>query len=131
MNILSPVGQAPGLRRPLRPPLLAAIALLLLAASALADGPVVTRRTAPQYSAEAYKAKIEGTVVVAVEVGTDGRARNARIVKGLGYGLDARAMDSVRHWRFQPGTKNGAPVVTPATVDVVFHLADAAPRTEN
>ena len=116
---------------------LKSLALLLLAASAAlsqvagASGPVVTRRTSPQYTAEAYKAKIEGTVVVSVEVGTDGRARNSRIVKGLGYGLDARAMDSVRHWRFQPGTKNGEPAVTSATVEVVFHLADAMPRAQN
>ena len=40
----------------------------------------------------------------------------------LGMGLDQKAMEAVKRWRFEPGTKNGQPVTVEATVDVNFRL---------
>ena len=121
-------------------------AVLLLAAIAAATGqsysterqfefpvagvqaPAAIKKVDPVYTQQARKAGIEGIVVLYLEVGADGRAHRVRVVKGLGYGLDGKAIDSVHQWRFKPGTKNGAPVVTPATIEVKFRLADALER---
>jgi protein TonB len=90
-----------------------------------AQAPTVITKFNPQYTEQAQKAGIEGTVLLYVEIGTDGRARRVRVIKGLGFGLDAKAMDSVRQWRFRPGTKDGVPISAPATIEVNFKLADA------
>jgi TonB family protein len=82
--------------------------------------PVLISKVEPELTAQAQKAGIEGMVSVYAEIGTDGRVYNARVVKGLGYGLDAKAMETVAQWRFRPGRKNGAPVTSPATIQVYF-----------
>jgi TonB family protein len=92
------------------------------------QAPAAIRKADPEYTPEARKAGVEGTVLLYVEVGTDGRARRIRVLRGLGYGLDVKAIDAMRQWRFLPGTKNGAPVVTPATIEVKFRLV-LAPET--
>ena len=76
----------------------------------------------PEYSEEARKAGLEGTVVLAIEVWEDGMAHNIRVVKSLGLGLDEEAIDAVRKWRFQPGMKDGKPVRVAAQVHVSFRL---------
>ena len=87
--------------------------------------PAATRKPDPEYTQEARKAGVEGTALLYVEVGTDGRAHRIRVLKGLGYGLDRKAIDAMRRWRFLPGTKNGVPVATPATVGLEFRLGEA------
>jgi TonB family protein len=47
-----------------------------------------------------------------VEIGVDGRVYRARVVEGLGYGLDAKAMDAVAQWRFKPWKEKRVAVVT-------------------
>lgn len=91
-----------------------------------AQAPAIIWKTAPEYTAQAKQAGIEGTVVLYVEVGTNGRAQRVRVLKGLGYGLDVKAIDALHQWRFRPGTKDGVPVATPATIEVRFRLADAS-----
>ena len=88
--------------------------------------PVAMSKVQPEYTRQAKNAGIEGTVLVYAEIGKDGRAHRMRVLKGLGYGLDARAIDAVGQWRFRPGTKNGLRVATPATIEVKFRLADVA-----
>jgi len=56
----------------------------------------------PPYTEEARKAKLQGNVTLQVLIGTDGRAKQVQIVKGLGMGLDERASEAVRSWRFAP-----------------------------
>jgi TonB family protein len=89
------------------------------------QAPAVIRKTEPEYTQEAKRAGIEGAILLYVEVGTDGRAHRIRVLKGLGYGLDAKAIDAIREWRFLPGTKNGVPIVSPATIEVKFSLVNA------
>ena len=57
----------------------------------------------PEYSEEARKAKYQGTVLLYIEVDTDGRATNIRVVRSLGLGLDEKAIEAVKKWKFKPG----------------------------
>jgi len=77
----------------------------------------------PQYTDEARKAKVQGTVTLKVLVGADGRASQARFVSGVGLGLDERALETVRGWKFTPA-KDAARHAVPAwiTIEVVFRL---------
>lgn len=84
--------------------------------------PTLLYKVEPEYSEEARKAKYQGTVVLYVEVDTGGRARNLRVVRSLGLGLDEKAVEAVQKWRFRPGQKNGQPVVVAATIEVNFRL---------
>jgi TonB family protein len=86
--------------------------------------PTVIKKSNPKYTEQAQRAGKEGPVLLYVEISTDGRAHRIRVTKGLGFGLDAKAMESVRRWRFRPGTKGGMRVRTPATIEVNFKLAD-------
>lgn len=76
----------------------------------------------PEFSEEARKAKYQGTVVLWVVVGPDGRTHDIRIQRSLGMGLDERAIDAIRQWRFEPGRKNGLPVAVMVNVEVNFQL---------
>jgi TonB family protein len=84
--------------------------------------PKVLEKSEPQYTEEARAAKLEGTVALTIVVGTDQRAHDIRITKSLDAGLDASAINSIKTWRFQPGTKNGKPVSVQANVQVNFRL---------
>jgi TonB family protein len=57
-----------------------------------------------------------------IVVDASGRARSIRIVKGLGFGLDEKAVEAVQQWVFRPGTKDGNPVNIRATIAVNFRL---------
>ena len=85
-------------------------------------GPQVLFMIEPEYSDEARKARFQGTVVVAAEIGADGKAHNVRIVRPLGLGLDENALEAVAKWRFRPAMSGGTSVPAPATIEVAFHL---------
>ncbi len=76
----------------------------------------------PEYSEEARRAKREGTVVLWMVVDADGRPRDLRVLRSLGLGLDEKAMDAVRKWKFEPAKKNGSPVAVRINVEVDFKL---------
>ncbi len=76
----------------------------------------------PEFSEEARRTKYQGTVVLWLVVGPDGRTRDIRILQSLGMGLDEKAIDALRHWRFEPGRKDGVPVAVQVNVEVNFHL---------
>jgi len=61
-------------------------------------------RSDPDYSDEARLAELEGTVVVTGGVSQDGHAKDLRVTRPLGLGLDEKAMETVRRWRFRPDT---------------------------
>src|SRR5688572_9335168 len=84
--------------------------------------PTVVFRVQPEYSDDARKARVQGTVEVVIIVLPDGTARFDRIVQSLGYGLDQRAIDAVTRWKFTPGKKDGLPVATRVRVSVNFSL---------
>ena len=76
----------------------------------------------PDYSDEARKAKYQGTVVLTVIVGPDGRVHSARIARSLGMGLDEKAIEKVKAWKFKPATKDSKPVAVEVSVEVTFNL---------
>jgi TonB family protein len=76
----------------------------------------------PEYSEEARKAKWQGTVVLWVIVGPDGRPRDIKIQRSLGMGLDEKAIEAVRQWKFDPAKKDGQPVAVQINVEVNFRL---------
>jgi protein TonB len=76
----------------------------------------------PEFSEEARKAKYQGTVILWMIVGTDGRTHEIRVQRSLGMGLDEKAIDAVRVWRFEPARKNGQPVAVQINVEVNFRL---------
>jgi len=77
----------------------------------------------PQYSEEARKAKYQGTVVLQAVITPDGRALNITVIKGPGLGLEERAMEAVKTWRFTPAIgPNGKPVAVLVPIEVNFRL---------
>ena len=86
------------------------------------SAPVLLYKKEPEYSEEARKAKYQGTVVLYVEIDSSGKATNMRVVRSLGLGLDEKAMEAVKLWKFKPGAKDGKPVTVAATIEVNFRL---------
>jgi protein TonB len=76
----------------------------------------------PDYTEEARKAKKQGACVLWLIVDSSGHPRDIRVVRGLGFGLDAKALEAVKQWRFQPALKDGKPVDVQISVEVDFHL---------
>ena len=77
----------------------------------------------PTYTDEARHGKVQGSVTLAVLVGTDGRAQEVRIVKGIGFGLDERAVETVRGWKFVAARDRARHAVAAwVTVEAVFRL---------
>jgi len=76
----------------------------------------------PEYTEEARRAKTQGTCVLWLIVDAEGRPRDIRIVRGLGFGLDAKAIEAVKQWRFEPALKDGKPVNVQISVEVGFRL---------
>lgn len=77
----------------------------------------------PQYSDEARKAKYQGVVVLMVVITLDGRATNIQVVKSPGLGLDEKAIEAVRQWKFRPAVgPGGKSVPTQVPIEVTFRL---------
>ncbi len=84
--------------------------------------PMLLHKVEPSYTEEARAAKFAGTVLLYVEIGPDGFAHNVSVKKGLGMGLDEKAIEAVEQWTFRPGTMDGQPVTVAATIEVNFRL---------
>src|ERR1051325_11483873 len=96
-----------------------AVALCLLLQSA---APKLLSRVEPEYSQEARKAGLNGSVGIFAVVQADGHPTGRQVVRPLGLGLDEKAMAAVSQWRFQPGMRDGKAVDVKATVEVSFRL---------
>lgn len=79
-------------------------------------------RPDPEFSEEARKAKYQGVCTLGMIVGVDGRPTNIRVLGSLGMGLDEKAIEAVRNWKFEPAMKDGHPVRVEIAVEVDFHL---------
>jgi TonB family protein len=86
------------------------------------SAPVPIFRPEPEYSEEARKAKWQGAVTLQIVVDEMGVPKEIRVTKSLGLGLDQKAIEAVRKWRFRPGTKDGKAVPVIATIEVNFRL---------
>jgi periplasmic protein TonB len=76
----------------------------------------------PEYSDAARKAKYQGSVLLWLVVGPNGRPRDIRVQRSLGMGLDEKALEAVSQWRFQPATLDGQAVAVQINVEVSFRL---------
>ena len=86
--------------------------------------PSVKKQVRPRYPKAATKSHIEGTVLVAAVVGTDGLVTSATVIKSLDKkkGLDDEAVKAARLWEFNPGMKDGVPVPVLVTIELTFTL---------
>jgi len=84
--------------------------------------PRVITQTEPEFSEQARAAHYQGVCILKVVVGVDGMPSNVRVVNPLGMGLDEKAVEAVRTWRFEPARKDGEPVAVEIAVEVDFHL---------
>lgn len=85
--------------------------------------PEVLVKTLPAYTEEARKARAEGIVLIQAVIRKDGTVDSFRVLRGLGYGLDESAINTIAtKWRFKPGTYNGTPVDVQANIEVSFRL---------
>jgi TonB family protein len=84
--------------------------------------PVPLVKIDPEYSEEARRARIQGVVLLSIEVDTNGEVRHISVQRSLGLGLDEKAIEAVKRWKFRPGTIDGKPAVISAVVEVNFRL---------
>ena len=76
----------------------------------------------PDYTDEARRRNLEGDVVLEIVVKSNGSVGSVKLLSGLGAGLDQRATDAVRQWRFNPARRYGVPVDVIVEVAVEFKL---------
>jgi len=76
----------------------------------------------PEYTDEARKAKYQGTCVLWMIVGPDGKPRDIKVARTLALGLDEKAIEAVKQWKFEPAMKDGQPVAVQINVEVSFRL---------
>ena len=86
------------------------------------DPPTLVREIRPGYTDAARRQAIEGDVVLEIVVRQDGSVGNVRVRRTLGAGLEAKAIEAVRQWRFIPAKRRGTPVDVVVDVSVEFKL---------
>ncbi len=86
------------------------------------SAPKVIKAPDPEYSKEARKAKYEATSVLWVIVQADGTPGEIRVKTPAGKGLDEKAIEAVRKWRFKPAMKDGKPIAVQINIEINFRL---------
>jgi len=84
--------------------------------------PVLITSIDPEFSEEARKAKFSGNVEVYLWVDERGNPSHVRVVRGVGMGLDEKAIEAVRQYKFKPAMQNGKAVKVDMYIDVDFHI---------
>ncbi len=88
--------------------------------------PVPEKKPEPEFTNQARQDHVKGLVQVKLVVGADGMARRIAIRQPLGYGLEARVVDSLGRYRFRPGMKDGKPVAVEMVVNQMFDVSPGA-----
>ncbi len=86
------------------------------------SAPVPISMPDPEFSEEARKAKVAGNVLVYLWVDQNGNPTHVRVIRGIGMGLDEKAMEAVRQYKFKPARKDGKPVTVEMNVEVNFQI---------
>jgi TonB family protein len=86
------------------------------------SAPKILYRIDPEFSEEARKNKMQGRVILHVIIGTDGKAHDIQVLRPLGMGLDEKAVEAVKQWKFEPGRKDGQPVPVQVSFEISFRL---------
>jgi protein TonB len=86
--------------------------------------PTVLREVKPAYTADAMRAKVQGSVWLECIVMPDGTVGSVKITKSLDpvFGLDEQAIAAAKKWRFKPGMRQGQPVPVIITIELTFTL---------
>ncbi len=84
--------------------------------------PKVLFKPKPEYTEEARKLHLEGTVYVKVRVAASGAVQVLGVSSGLGHGLDEAAVRVVQGMKFSPAMSNGQPVEWSGVVNVGFQM---------
>jgi len=87
-----------------------------------ATPPRIQSRVEPEYSEEARKGKLQGSIQLSLVVDPTGAPTQIAVLRPLGMGLDEKAIEAVKQWKFTPGQKNGTPVPVYTQVEITFHL---------
>jgi TonB family protein len=91
------------------------------------SAPVLTHQVEPKFSEEARARKIGGTVLVNLWVDEQGNPTHVHVIRGVGMGLDASAVEAVKQYRFKPAMEGGKPVTVELNVQVNFQIFDKKP----
>ena len=86
------------------------------------DPPRLLREVKAQYTEDARTRGISGAVVLEIVIRSDGGVGDVKVLRGLGFGLDERAVAAVRNWKFSPARRLGTPVDVIVEVEVEFSL---------
>lgn len=86
------------------------------------SAPQLLHSVQPEFTDEARQAKLEGVVSIQLIVDAYGNPENIQIIRHLGMGLDRKAIEAVRQYKFKPAMYQGHPVPVRLKVDVDFHL---------
>jgi TonB family protein len=86
------------------------------------SAPVVTHSVEPEFTETARSANYQGTVSIQLIVDSQGNPQNVHVVSHLGMGLDEKAVEAVRQYKFRPAMYQGHPVAVQMVIDVGFHL---------
>ncbi|MFC2172425.1 TonB family protein [Acidobacteriota bacterium] len=84
--------------------------------------PTTVKRVKPEYTEIAKALRIEGLVILRAVIAKNGDVQSVEVLKGLGYGLDEKAVEALKKWEFNPGTLNGRPVDVIFTLTIHFKL---------
>lgn len=86
------------------------------------SAPVLIYSVEPEFSEEARKAKVAGNVLVNLWVDTNGLPTHVHVIRGVGMGLDQKAVEAVKQYKFRPAQENGKPVLVELNVEVNFQI---------
>jgi periplasmic protein TonB len=87
------------------------------------SAPVLIHSVEAEFSDEARRAKYQGVCLVSLIVDAQGNPQNIRVVRALGMGLDEKAIEAIKQYKFKPAMKDGRnPVPVPITIEVDFRL---------
>ena len=84
--------------------------------------PICVHCPNPDYTDPARVAKLNGNLLLDVTVSADGNAIDARVVRGLPFGLNQSAIRTLRAWKFRPATREGQPIACRVMTEVTFRL---------
>jgi TonB family protein len=76
----------------------------------------------PEFSDEARRAKYQGVCVVSLIVDAQGNPQRVQVVRHLGMGLDEKAVEAVKQYKFKPATLQGKPVPVEVNIEVNFRI---------
>jgi protein TonB len=86
------------------------------------SAPILLYKVDPEFSEEARRSKTAGNVLVNLWVDENGNPSHVHVIRGIGMGLDEKAVAAVKLYKFKPAMENGRPVMVELNIDVTFHI---------